>query len=653
MEKTNMYNFDVLRNLDEKESQENRLGRLWATAAKTYNPVTTLQYEFHDMELEPYTDMLPGQAMAMFMKESRTYTRAKGPTRFFESQLRDHDITIKIDHIEINGAKHVPVGGSLVPMNATEITARECANIITQYTRIKGEKEKTIIAAAEPKDYRKVNMLVTKTTTLRQFLGNYNSDVMRARDEMYFKLSSRSSLAALIFCTSVIYDNEQLKPYCQESPELVAIYDKETKKLRSDAEKARKKAVTEKQKSSIIIPAFPSIKKAFKLRTGPFTYVMITSPESIWRFYLSSATVRGGQRKIGALTRGYYRFDISPPLIAEMEEATDVIMIVKKFKYEAVTLEIADIKLALILIRNGITVYCPALSPDVQRKKNQVGVYSRGDLKSFIYRMCTQDPPTLTKASIKMPDPIPINGNLPMYVVEHIPNAEQNGRFYLPSCQAAQGMCIKTNVNDTSMKGITLEKLRQRFCKALWYRNWFLVTRYTFVSQDPYAENWFNTQWVMPKIKEEIEENLFKDGTVHEIGNIADLQDIALSYREQDSVAEAEERNQTTQEEIDAIYSNVTLTYEEAVDVRDWAQAGKMPVDHKLFPVYQFCPKEDFLERMESWIDSLRDENYDSDENNPERKKIDQDDSSTDSEKEEEEDFFAGGEPRVVHPLNK
>jgi len=637
MEKTYNYNFDALSQIGSNEDVTIRLGRLWATALKAYRSTTDLQHEFEQMNLDPYPGLTPQHAMSSFMIESKTYVRSKGPAKFFESQLRNHDIRINMDTVVIEDVTYTPVGGSLVPMNPIEVTARDCANVITMYTRVKGNDNAIITEAAEDKAYQTCGMPIIKAANIRRFLNNTTTDPIKARDEIYSKLSNKHDLILPILCTSLIYSNDKLADYRKSSPALLAKY-------KSLVEEKTKASIAARVKNpAIVVHKWPVLTDAYTLKQGPFRYITANSPENLWRFFMTSTNVRGGQKKIGAISRGYYRFDISPPLIAEIEEVTDLIMIVKKFNFKAVTLEVADVRLAMVLAYNGITVYCPALQPLAQ-KGEKVGVYSRGSLKSFIYRAITQEAPTLTKHSVTMPSAIPIYGTAPHFVMEYIPNVPEPSMAYLPSCRADQGLCIKTNI--PTRMGVSLDSLRLRFSAAISYRNWFIFTRYTFVSQDIFR-SWFNNSWVLPKIKEDLSEDFFKDGTAFSVLSLKDtVYEIDLTVTEQDSVPESPQvvgiSSEELSESLDALNS---YTREARLEFRRLVVEASLPVDHQLYNLYSFYDQEELV----TMIDSIRD--YDEEEG-PVIQELEREVNVFHQDSEEDDvDLFAGGESRTVNAL--
>jgi len=652
MAKTNTLNFEALSEIQEKDDIENRLARLWATAAKHYKPNTEVQHEFAAKEGVPYPELSPDMAIALFMKESKLWKRSKGPAKFFENQLRDHDITIYVDHIEIEGQQVVPTGGSLVELTNRETTARDCANLITLYTRVKGESDRMVTEASEKKLYDKAGMPALKTTALRYFLENTTPDTMKARDEMYMRMVGEGDLLTLIYCTSKIYCNDRLKPYRSVSARLLRKYNK-------DSAKAIAEAVKLKQKDpKVVVPKWPTLTEAYTLHQADFPFTVISDPDLVWRFYNTSTTVRGGQKHLGALTKGYYRFDISPPIVSDIEEATDVIMIVTKFKFNAVMLEIADVKLACILNYNGITVYCAALNSHKEENQKEVGTYSRGKRKFCIYRALDQEPPSIKKNDVQMPKPVTIGGNQPTFVVEHIPHVEQGGMAYLPSCRVSMGICIKTNIKVGKNKA-SLDVLRERFGIAVYYRNWFLITRYTFVSQDVY-KNWFNASWVLPRIKEDLSEDYFADGVKKVATSGREIRELDLEYTEQDDLATDEPGIEALSQEEEQILLNQLSNYsmQALVDFSDSVRDSAVPVDDEMYRLYSYYQKEVLLLIVKDKIDELKsieiDTRKEKAEEKCQKKKEDHvsSDSSSDS-SDADDDYFSGGQPRVAKRKGK
>jgi hypothetical protein len=636
---TQQFDFEVLEENPAEVNIEQRLGRLWATAARRYRPNTTLQHEFAAMDLEPYPDLSADMAMALWQKESKTFKRGRGVSKWFENQLRENDVTICVDHVIINDQPIVPEGGSLETLNSASTTARDCANLITLYTKVKGEGADVLVTSvAEDKVYSKAAMPALKATTLRKMLKNTTPDPVRARDEMYVKLIAKDGLAAMIYCTYSLYSNEKLKPFRVSSPKVLAKYKSEVKKM-----------VAQAVKEGLPVPKWPDIKDAYYLQQADFEYYTVEGKDTVWRFFMTSTNARGGQKHQGALTRGYYRFDISPPLVNDIEEATDVIMIANKYKYTAVMLEIADVKLAMILNYNNITVYCSALNSVKETNKNVVGTYCRGSRRYFIYRAVDQDFPSVKKHDVTMPNPVSITTNIATFVMEYIPHVGQANMNYLPSCRAALGLCIKTNQHMKKDQAADLNVLRNRFCTAVYYRNWFLITRYTYVSQDPYR-NWFNTAWTLPKIKEDITEDYFALGQKMVVKTNG-TRPVDLAFTEQELGEEIPPPSRLTDVEVEELLAMMRKsTRDELEELHMLVTDAALPANNKYYQLYLEYEQETLEIIIKTMIDNLKTTpqvSSDSSHSSSSKKKkiqVDKDNSSSSS----SGDVFEGAQRRVV-----
>jgi len=154
-------------------------------------------------------------------------------------------------------------------------------------------------------------------------------------------------------------------------------------------------------------------------------------------------------------------------------------------------------------------VYCSGMSSNVEKNDKIVDVYSRGKRKSLRYYALVQVNPTLSKHTTKQPEPIVIIGSELAMHITYLPDRVVPGTRLLPSCRAANGLCIVTNIGlKQKVPVVSLQMLYERFSTALSYRNWFVFSRVTYVAADPYS-SYFKHGWVYPKIKPEIKEDLY------------------------------------------------------------------------------------------------------------------------------------------------
>lgn len=479
----NDFNFEAIE--EKTESMVTRLGRLWATAAEMYRPNTDLQRQMEGMKLEPYSQYTYATAIVEFNKLAREYEKVKTSTRYFEDTLRVSDVDVHIDHMNVNGTDVVPVAGTLEKLTAIEATSRDCSNILVLYTEYQEVGEK-VMNIMDSKHCEELGMPILDLTAVRKFLKVPEPEFSKARERLYNKLSDPANECVLIYTVHEIYKHSSLADFRQENVKLLAYYNK--KRLKG----------------------MPALKVAYEVRQGGFSLKTATVPDKIWRAYCKSQNIRGGSRKKGVLSVGYYRYDMPSFYVETIEEATDVFSIIGSYSFRAVTLVKADVMLAKILTYNNVTVYCPSMTVDVEKDQKRVGVYARGKRKSFKYSALVQVNPTLSKHGVTLPNAIILTTNELTVYVSYLPSKDPEDMRILPSCRAANGLCLLTNIGmkDDRIKRVPLPALYQRFSSALAYRNWFVFSRVTFVAADPY-QNFFTYGFTYPKIKPEVIEDLY------------------------------------------------------------------------------------------------------------------------------------------------
>lgn len=271
-------------------------------------------------------------------------------------------------------AKVVPVSGSLVEMKGREAIARDVANITALYTKVRLDETEDdkpqIVQAGEMKTYSSARMPYMRLSNIRQALGAYETDPTTAVRTMFMKLKEPANMGTLIYASSTIYGHKDLAEFRKPSAAVLAKYNK----------------IREKDNR------LPEIAQAYDIVQGDFSYLQLEDPNLIWLYYCNSLTARGGAKKNGALTKSYYRYDLPPSIIDLVSEVTDIIMLCKQFKYEAVRLEMDQTEVAKVLIANGVYVYCTALSSTIQKDKDPPGLYSTGKKKSVDLSYCIPDP---------------------------------------------------------------------------------------------------------------------------------------------------------------------------------------------------------------------------------------------------------------------
>jgi len=159
-----------------------------------------------------------------------------------------------------------------------------------------------------------------------------------------------------------------------------------------------------------------------------------------------------------------------------------------------------NINVAKVLNYNNITVL--TCRTQAVQKDDKPGIYgsSLRDVKTMVWNKYSQPVPGVKDKRIVEPDPVVFPNDKMMYFnYVYIPRNAPKEVSFIPSIRAADGVCIQTNVQ--ALDSIPLEDLLTRFGRALNFRNQFIYTRITFVSQDP-CRNYFDKTWVYPKKKE-------------------------------------------------------------------------------------------------------------------------------------------------------
>jgi len=435
-------------------------------------------------------------AMAELNKYTKVYDRQPKVTNFLDTVLKESDVTISLTSVAVGDKVITPLGGGLGEFTAFQPLAREMANILTVYTSQDKESVTQIVTSASSRDIRIPSL---DLVTIRKMVEVPGPSNIETRDAIYAKLLKKGkegepdewkSRVALLYISNYIYSTPDLFPMSAVDPKISAWYSKY--------------CVSEVMKSPQV--RFPKV--------TTFNAVMIGDPIRAWRFYNKSIAIRGGRRGKGAISAGYYRFDLPAAEVDVIDEVTDIINIASTYGYAAVTMIEPKMNVIKLLVHNGITVYCVSITSTVQGPKDPVGVYGRGTRKRMIWMAATQTSPVLDGKSIKFPDPVIMPTEI-SFVYEYIP-AVLDGRYnYIPSIKASEGLVIKTNM--TSLKNIkkgaiTVVKLLERFSLAVYYRNWFIFSRVTFVSRDIYR-TYFSYKWVYPKQGKDSFEDLFAGAT--------------------------------------------------------------------------------------------------------------------------------------------
>jgi len=485
-EKKTTFDFSVFSEKQTAEDVEWRLARLVSTYKTKFVPLTARQRELAALSAPPYEGLAPDKAIIEFNTLLKSIP-VSTVSSYFPTIIRQKPVTIGLSTITVSGQEIVPIGGSLDKVSGIEVFAREAANILTVYTSHDGvyvsDKVDQQMAVA-------VRMPSFSLKNIRRLVNVPGGDNSKTRDEIYNKLKKQNPEARsiLLFTIHSIYSNPIFFEMRKHDPDLTNYY-------------MRHK-----------LPGMPDIAELYVPCPSNFTAPSITSSVACWRLACKSVALRGGRKHRGALSVGYYRYDMPSADVELCDEMTDVYNLCQTYKYKAVRLMYPNVSLARYLVFNKITVYCPALSGEVQLG-DKLGLFSRGKQKCMIWEARVQNMPTLSTNSVTMPEPGCVSEGQ-SYIYEYIPEIEEPGATYLPSIKAAEGLCIKTFVKGA--KGVSLNKLRARFSMAVYYRNWYIFTRLPFVSQDVFRDR-FDKSWVCPPVVDMTMEDLFAGAIMNSV----------------------------------------------------------------------------------------------------------------------------------------
>jgi hypothetical protein len=603
------FNFDAIQ--EETKVDKNYLAALASTWKEYYIPRTAFQRELVAMELDKIEGLSPERAMMLFNRLAKIYEKTSRVTDYLDKISREKEVVISLSSMQVDGEDVIPTGGCMVELTATQHMAREVANILTIYTSQKSEYISELI---ESKVANEIKMPVLNAVVLRSMVKVPGSDNTETRDKMYEKLrkcKQPQDRCALMYALTKIYSIPSLLAYSKVDDEMTAWYRENNIKKSMNLPEIRIPCVTN-----------------FRSHT-------IVNPIQAWRFYCKSLGARGGKKGRGEISYGYYRFDLPSSTIELLNEMTDLFSICKQFHFDAITLEYPNTNLARLLVHNGISVYCPALSSVVQTNKKLTGVFSRGKLKTFIWMSANQTSPTLAKSTVTMPDPISIVTNMIAFVYEFIPLALDPGYSYLPSIFAAEGLCIKFKIpSNKSIEGtITdIEEFYMRFSTAVYFRNWFPFTRITYVSQDKYRD-WFAYTWKYPKLTEDKTEDLFA-GSIVEIHAVKET--LIYSQIDESEAIIIEDQTRTLCAELKSFLN----TYESSTVRKLYKSRRDFVCPTELGTWYTQLSLDTFFGVMQDYIGDLSPDDYRSEEERPpEKPKVRENDGES---SEDDDNMFAG-----------
>jgi len=258
-------------------------------------------------------------------------------------------------------------------------------------------------------------------------------------------------------------------------------------------------------------PKLPVLDAIWLPKMSDCSYKVPRVEESIWKISIYSGQILGESRRRGVISAGYYRFDLPPSEIHLFNEVSDILMLCAKYEYKAVTCVNYNINLFQILNANDITVYNSRVMVRQPDGKNG-GVWSFGSIPSFQWGYWKPIAPQVSNGSVKHSPVLIYPEGCPLFFNYcYIPQVADVNLTYFPSMNAADGLCIASNIKHR--EGVPIDRLLIRFARAQIFRNWFPYTRLSYISQDPYAK-WFPEKWLYPKKRDKGVEDLFADSEI-------------------------------------------------------------------------------------------------------------------------------------------
>lgn len=496
--KTNL-RFDVKNKviIEQNETIEVRLGRLAATAAALCQPVTYWQGHFFSNQLDPYPNMNPVDAWLQFVPLCKQYEKTRPLTSAIDMLRREDHVSVAPTYVmkETTKEEITIVRGSLKDaLTIEEEMARDIANVLTVMTTC--EEVKVMTPEGEvvsPKigeltlEHKKEAMLYPINAGIVRglfpFVGPSNVTV---RDGMY------SDLTAPLYSMGVDADEKRARQKANIYMLMDDLASQVSDKFRVPLTKEwvdtynanRSEGADERE----------HMYRFHHSRYYKFSKVF--DHTRAWTTFLKVGNHTGsGKDNIFA---GYSWMDMTPGMSKKMEEAMDIVNICHSFSYDAVTLNAPDIPLHQLIISSGYTVYCTTHGSKAQGPLDPVGLYYSGPRRSLVWLNNKQKRPEIKHEAINFPPPSALFGN-DNFIYEYIPSQAEPDRYYLPSMKAANGLCVKTNVDVSKKYPVTIPQLIERFFMAIATRVQYIFTRITFPLVDPMSD-FFMHKIFLPKL---------------------------------------------------------------------------------------------------------------------------------------------------------
>jgi len=448
------------------------LVRLWKATKNTIIPTTQLQQMCDDNEdYAAYTNLSPARAAQNFAADVKKFKAMDVYRDFLDATRRTGPVDVGLTQVSTTTTTYVMKNGYIENFSDREVVCRQVADIIATYTTFDlKSKDYKATFAADACSQHKIPFL--DLVRIRASLGVQETDYIVARNSIYSKLVNDKHLPFyFFFCLQSILHQESMADYRIPAPETsVTWYIQAT-------------VLHQKQRFNTYY--------VFGCKSVP---VWDLSINDAWQFAIRSDAVRGGQKKRGQLSLGYYSFPVSPYMVTVISEARDILGVCKEQGIDTIEMVVAKPVLASVLAYNGLSVRCPALSSEVQvsdkgEEFKKPGVYAEVLTPPIIYRAAGPKP-TSDGTVIKYGPVLNFSTNeiRSMYLMDTMPIAN-----YYPSCRVADGIVMAYyNVvvhkswkkNSAFLK--KMDKYISRFSRSISWRNCYVISRIPFSVKDPF-----------------------------------------------------------------------------------------------------------------------------------------------------------------------
>jgi len=451
-----------------------RLVRLWKSLKGTVIPKTEIQIACDENEEYEAYDISVDRAKIDFAVAVKKFNQLNPDRDFLDAQRRKGAVTITPVQVESKDKTYPVKNGYVEEYTMREVMIRQVSDILVAYTQF-STTHKCIVPTMNELDCIKNRIPYLNLVDCRNALEVDDTDVIEARNKIYYKLKNNEELPFLFFYIMQRITRQQ------------------------SMEKFRVPASTGLVDWYVTATAFHT-----KYRFD--TYYLVAVPKlssyrmdfvSAWKFALASDGIRGGQKKKGLISACYYTYPLAPTMVRVIAEAKDIISVLTVLKIYAIDMIVPNAPLAEILVYNGISVRCPALSVrnqlSVKDKVLEPGVYHSIIGPCVIYR-AARSKPNRDGSGVKFEQEIPYSASelRSCYLTATLPYAS-----YYPSCRVADGIVMgyyepltHKDPSDSDLGNINkrINLLLDRFVYGIVWRNHFVFSRLGFYSRDNFRE---------------------------------------------------------------------------------------------------------------------------------------------------------------------